>query len=1136
MKKNAIKVLYAMSKFAFRIWLLTMLTSQFVMAVNSSGQNLEDVYLTLHLKEKKVKEIIDAIEKRTDYTFFYNRDLRELRQRIDVVADNENMKNILIDISKQTGFSFKRVNQNIAIKINNKQEVITEGSGFLYDKVISGIITDAETGEPLIGATVQVKGTTIGTVTNANGSFSFEVPDNTETLMISYLGYSTKEISLNSQTVVNILLNKNLTELDEVVVTALDMSDSKRKLGYSLTNLDSKEVSTIKNTNIKTSLLGKISGVNVSPVRNGVGGSQRIIIRGISSISRENQPLWVIDGVPVISDSYGNTTAGGGIDYGDPLSGIDPDNIESISVLKSNAAAALYGSSAANGVILVNTKKGRQTEGLSIDVNSSIMFDKPRDYTDWQYDYGQGSEGRIPSSADEALAWGDKNWGPKFNGQTGVQFDGVERPYKAYPDNFKEYYRTAFTSVNSLGISGGGEIYQFRVSASHQDSKDIVPNSKYQRNTLGVNAGTKLKFAEIDIRVNYFNEVGKNRTRVGGNYQNPHLGFFAVPVSLDINNIKPGYYDDLVETEMTFGSHPSQTNPFFVANRIKQQDRKNNLIGNFMIKIPLYNGLYVKSRILQNYIAFRNQRAYGTGIAWNPQGGGIDEDWNERLQSNYEGMIGFENSFNAISINMFAGANKQYILRRGVSVEGNPFVSPGIYSINNLENRQVSSQYSEEQTNSVFGSVQLGWINKIYLTVTGRNDWFSTLADGNNSLFYPSVSLSILPKDWLMKGDVFTINQTRLSFARVSGATSPYQLDLGYSLDSENYGGNPIQRINTSRIPNKDLQPFLSTEYEAGINFGFLSDLLTLDFVYYDKMIENDIVSTSVSPTTGFSSAVLNVGKVTNKGIETTLSGYLVNNNELTIQFSGNFSFNKNNVESLGDDVETISLQRAKYSNSAYVHIDEGEPYGTIRGTTFMRDDQGNLVYDEDGYNIIDNESKILGYGIYDKLFGLSFNVSYKNFSFYTLFDGKFGADIFSETSKLAISNGKHKMTLNGRENGLTVNGVDEDGNSLSVNIPASDVEYYYSRYASADEVHVQSADFIKIREIAVGYSIPTKGFINVIKSAQIQFTVNNVATLFTNAENIDPESNLTSSDVQGFETFGYPSVTRMGFNLNLKF
>ena len=981
MKNNLIVKRIVMKSFA--ILLITMLTGSILLAHETEGQGLDNVMVSLQLENTRVKKVLEELQERTEFNFLYNeKDIRSL-DKISVQASSGNLEDVLYEISRQTGLSFRRVNENIAVRLKEKQEGVVENAKTLFDKKITGKVTDAETGEPLIGATVQVKGTTIGAVTNINGEYSIEIPDDAEILVISYLGYGTEEISINSKSILNIQLIKNLAQLDEVVVTALDMRDSKRKLGYSLAQLNGREVSTVKNTNLISSLQSKVSGVNVTSVNTGMGGSQRIIIRGIASISRDNQPLWIIDGVPVTSSAYGNTSAGGGVSYGDPLSGIDPDNIESLTVLKSNAAAALYGSKAANGVILVNTKSGKGAEGFGIELNSSTSFHEPRDFSDWQYEYGQGSEGKIPASQDEALSYGNQSWGAKINEQSsGVQFDGKERPYKAFPGNFEKYYRTGFTHSHSLGITGGGENHHFRVSASHNDGKDIVPNGEYQRNTIGVNASTNLNFLEIDFRINYFNEIGKNRTRIGGNYQNPHLGFFSIPTSLDANTIKPGYYDDFMESEMTFGSHPSQTNPFFVANKIKRHDDKNNLIGSLNIKIPFYNGFYVKSRILQNYISFRNQEGFGSGIAWNPRGGGINEDWNNRLQSNYEAMLGFNKTLNNLTINTFAGANMLYIVNRGVRVSGNPFVNPGIYSINNLENRNVSSQFSEEQTNSIFGSMQLGWFDRIYLTLTGRNDWFSTLPKVNNSLFYPSVSLSILPKDWLLKGEAFSINQTRMSYARVSGATSPYQLDMGYSLDTENYGGNPIQRISTGRIPNKDLKPFISTEYELGLNLGFFSDLLTLDLVYYEKNIENDIVATSVSPTTGFGSAILNVGDVENKGFETSLTGLVVNKKDFSVRFTGNFSYNMNNVVTLGDAVETIALQRAKYSNSAYIHIDEGEPYGVIRGTTLMRDDQGNLVYDENGYNIIDPESKVIGYGVYDKFFGLSFNVNYKSFSF----------------------------------------------------------------------------------------------------------------------------------------------------------
>ena len=1119
----------------FSVLLGMSLFGNIMLAGNGFGQNLKEVTVQLTFENAPVEKVLETLNKKTGYNFLYNEKVvRSLDKKITLHSNaTENMKEVLSEIANQTGLSFRCVNENIAVKLTHNSTV-SEDTKNLFDKTITGKVTDAETGEPLIGATVRVKGTTIGTVTDANGNYTIEVPDDAGILSFTYVGYQPFETTLSTESVVNVQLSVDVYSMEEVVITALGFKNSRTNLGYSVGRIDNKEVSTVKNTNLKTSLLGKVSGVNVTPVRNGMGGSQRITIRGISSISRNNQPLWIVDGVPIYEGSFGSTNAIGGIDYGDPLSGIDPDNIESISVLRSNAAAALYGSRAANGVILITTKSGKNENGISVDLNLSFLIDQPIDLTDWQYLYGQGSQGKIPQNQDQALAWGTSNWGEKFNGQTGVQFDGVERPYKPFPDNFKNYYQNGLTGIYSLGINGESKNDNYRIALSRQDSKDILPNSGYERNTIGFNANTHFKKLEIQVNTHYFNENGKNRARVGGNYSNPDYGFFCIPVSLDVNMLKPGYYPD--GTEMTFGDHPSETNPFFVANKIKQEDSKNHLIGALTAKLPFGKGFYLKTRIMQDYLTFRNRYSTSKGVAWNPRGGGLDEEWSESLQSNYEIIGGYEKDLKLFSLNSFVGGNILKIVNRGVNVSGNPFALEGIYSINNLQSRNVTSDYSEEQTNSLFGSLQFGWLKRAYLTFTGRTDWFSTLPKENNHLFYPSVSLSILPVEWWPHNGFITFNQLRLSAAKVSGGTSPYQLNLGYSLDAQSYNGQSIQYISSSKIPNKNLQPFLSTEYDFGVNLGFLSNRLLLDITFYDKNIKNDIVSSSVSPTTGFSSAILNVGKVTNKGIEFNLSGTLLRATDFSVLFSGNFSYNKNDVVSLGNSLETVALQRAKYSNSAYIHIDQSEPYATIQGTTFLRNDQGEIVYDENGYPIVNPESKILGYGIPNKLAGLSFTLNYKNFSLYVLFDGKFGADIFSETNKLAIQKGKHKMTLEGRESGLSVSGVDENNEPFSTLITPENLKTYYNNYAKADEPFVESADFIKFRELAIGYTVPAKKLGNIFKSVQFQITGNNLAILYKKTANIDPESNLTSSDVQGFETFGYPSVRRVGFNLNLKF
>jgi TonB-linked SusC/RagA family outer membrane protein len=995
-------------------------------------------------------------------------------------------------------------------------------------KTVSGTVTDA-TGEAMIGVNILEVGTSNGTITDLDGNFSIEVSDDA-TLEFSMVGYTPQQIEVGSQTVIDLVLEEGVA-LSEVVVTSLGISKEKKALGYAVTEIGGEDFTEARELNVANSLAGKVAGVNVSNIASGPGGSSRVIIRGNSSISGNNQPLYVVDGIPIDNTNLGSAGMWGGQDWGDGVSSINPDDIETMTVLKGSSAAALYGSRASNGVIMITTKKGGKRKGVGVEVQSNYTFENIIETFDFQKEYGQGDNGKRPTTQPEAFASNLYSWGEKLDGRSTIQFDGQSRPYSDVGDNLSRFYQTGSTWTNSLSLSGGDENYNFRFGVTNLQNEGIIPNSGLDRNTFTTNTSGKFGKLSASFSGTYIRENVQNRPRLSDSPGNANYTAWSMPANVDVNSLlgPNGNGTNDEGTELLFNDNIYVTNPWFAAYNFVGSNTKHRAMGNTTLRFQFTDWLYIQGRAgIDSYTERRTSiEPYGT--AYKPLGG-MSELERRFTETNIDLIIGADKTLdNGIGISAFVGGNQMERSFETLGGSGNNFNVPFLHTLNNLANRGTSYGISEKAINSVFGSVELSYNSILYLTATARNDWFSTLPVESNSILYPSFTASFILSDAVNMPSFVSFAKLRGGWAQVGGDTDPYQLNLTYALVGQGHFGAPLGRISQGRIPNFNLQPSETSEIEIGADFRLFQNKLGIDVTYYDKVTSNDILFASISQTSGFGSQVVNIGELRNTGIELLLNITPIKRTDFSWDMTFNFANNQNEVVSLltpEQDEESIRVSESR-TRSAYIHHEEGQPYSVIKGFKYARDAAGNIQYDENGYPVR-GEFGVLGNGVHPTTLGMTNKFRYKNFQLSVLVDGKFGGDIYAATNAFAYLRGLHKNTLVGRTDG-NVGG--------SKTLPLDEVDNYYSQIYNITEEFVEDASFIKLRQFTFGYNFPRTMLESTpFSEVSLSLVGRNLLLLMSKVDNIDPESTYSNGNDQGLEMFGVPQTRSFGFNLNVKF
>ena len=1015
-----------------------------------------------------------------------------------------------------------------------------------YAQQISGTVTD-ENGVPLPGATVLVQGTSNGVSTDFDGNYSISASQG-DTLVFSFVGYSSQSVVVGSSSTVNVSLEPD-NALEEVVVTALGVQRNTKALGYSVTNVEGDEISANPSTNAINALQGKVAGVNITGSAMGAKGSSRVVIRGSSSLTGNNQPLYVVDGITINNNNLGAAGMWGGTDFGDGISSINPDDVASVTVLKGGAAAALYGSRASNGVILITTKNGLGSEGLGIEINSTTQFDMLNtSLWDTQTTYGAGSLGAAPSNSTSAMDNMWSAWGAKMSGQLVPQFDGVSRPY-VYSDNKDKFYRTGTTLSNTISFSTGNENGNTRFSITNLDNDDISPNSTLDRNQLSVNTTQRLgDNLKVDANLKYMLEDQSGNPRLSDGPGNANWIVNNYAPSMDVNWAKgpngDGRNDDLTEYRATPSIYIQ--NPWFAQNYYVNDAEKERFIGSINARLDLTDFLYIRGRVgTDRYDLFRtNSEPYGTGYI--PKGQ-ITHYALQFKQFDADFFLGTDNLAltDQVSLTAFVGVGSNIVESQSMSQRGNEFIVPGLVSINNTKSKSTGYGYSKKQINSAYGSAEFGYNDWAYLTVTARNDWFSTLSlagkNAPNNDLYTSATLSLVLSDAMDLGDISFL-KLRAGYSQVAGgADSPYRLNLTYGIVGQGHLGASLGQINGGQIPNTEITPFEKNETEFGFDIRALDNRLSLDATYYDNETVGDIVGVSASATSGYGSALANLGEINNSGVELLLKYKPVVTDDFAMEVSLNYTNNESKVVATNDTGGNISLDEPRDRNLRVTHI-VGEKYGALFGTSFQRDSQGRIVHETSrGYPVpvIVNNRKILGFGVPPQQIGIGASFRYKDFNAGFLIEGKSGGQIYSGTNNRLIGYGLHKMTVpaGGREAGMVPDGVLEDGSVITTSLDYAQQQAYWGRYNDAAEAGIRDSDYMRLRQLNIGYTIPSSVLEGTfIQSASVSLIGKNLFFLSNDVENVDPESAYNSNNSQGLEFSGMPVPRTIGFNVNLKF
>jgi TonB-linked SusC/RagA family outer membrane protein len=1009
---------------------------------------------------------------------------------------------------------------------------------------VKGTVKDA-TGEPVIGATVKVLGSTTGVITDIDGNYAIEAPAGAK-LEVSYIGCKTKVVPAGSAQ--NVSLEEESTAIDEVVVTALGIKRQARSLGYSTTQVGGDALQLARDPNLGNALSGKVAGLTVTGNGTGSMGTSRVVIRGNASLTGNNMPLYVIDGVPFDNTNQGSAGMWGGSDMGDGLNNINADDIESIQVLKGAAASALYGYRGGNGAILITTKSGKKNQPVAIEVNENLTFNTIYDMRDWQDKFGLGLEGQKPTSVTAAKKGESNSWGAALDGSDAVNFLGDTYKYSNV-DNWDKFYNTGITTNTSAAISGSGQNITYRFGATYNKEKSILPNAGNSQ--IGLNMNTTydiLKNLHLTVVGNYIFDKSQGRANLSDGNGNTNASLIYRGNSFDIEWMKgttAGWGTNLDGSEMIGGTNVYFNNPYWLQYRKTNNMNRNRLTGSVNLHWDITDWLYLQGAVQRDGYNIEFKQVQPIGAAADPKGWMVEYEKNF-YENNYNFLLGFNKVFGDFSVGGTFGGNKQYNETKQYTVTdgGRPFVVNGLWSVNNLSDKRPAKSTVHYQVNSLYGTIDLGWKNQLFLNLTARNDWFSTLADNSNSYFYPSATLSWVFTDTFRDSlpNWFDFGKLRVGLAAASNGTSAYQNLLLYKLND--YTVNGVQTAtqnNDNKYPNGALKPVHISEFEVGLNLSFFQSRLNFDMAYYQKKTTDDIAVVTTSSASGYGSKVDNVGKVKNSGFEFMVDAYPVKTKDFTWNSTLNFAYNKSEVQYLGG-ANRISIDGAQSRNgNVYIYNVVGSPYGEIIGYKYKRNADGQLLLKKGLPQT--GEQTSLGNGVYKWTGGWKNTFTYKNFNLGFLLDAHFGAKLFSGTNYQLYYYGMHKNTLNGRtaENpvgSIVAAGIDEDtGQANKVSVSSKD---YYQGICNANigEEFVYSADFVKLRELSLGYTFPKSMLapMKVVKGLSVSLIGRNLWTIIKHTPNIDPESAVNATNGQGLELNGYPTTRSIGFNVNVKF
>jgi TonB-linked SusC/RagA family outer membrane protein len=1043
---------------------------------------------------------------------------------------------------------------------------------------ITGTVTDKNTGEKLPVVSIVTKDG-IGTTTDENGNFNIRVTSQSEVLVFSYLGYKSQKITIGNQTSINILLEEEETNLNEVVVTALGLNRKTKELGYVVQALKSKDLTEVKTTNFLDNLAGKLAGVTISQGATGVGSSSKITIRGEASFSNNN-PLFVVDGTPINNNTVFNFTneAAAGfqeIDFGNGAMEVNPDDIESVTVLKGPSAAALYGTRASNGVIVIKTKDGKKKKGLGISINSSITFDTAFRLPEFQNEYGQGNSGDfeyvngLGAGINDVISY---SWGPRLDaGNLIPQFDSpvtladgtivrggdtslysgnsiTPTLFQSNPDNLKDFYQTGVTTINNVAINDHFERGSYRLSFTDLDSESIIPGVNLERKTVAL----KLNFnptekTRITSSVNYINSSSDNRPSNGYGSENVNYSLVAWgPRSLNVDNLRNYWQPGLEGLQQYNFNYTYFDNPFFILHENTNSFHRDRLFGNITLNHKFSEKLSVSLRSGMDYSS--EKRRFKRNFSSNrfKNGAYAEHDVFYR-EVNTDFLVNYTNNFGDFSFDASFGGNRLDQTASTKQSQTTNLAQPGIFSLNNAASPIEVFQFdSKKRINSLYGIAKFGYKDYLYVDVTGRNDWSSALAtpfsvDGT-SFFYPSVSTSFILSNFTKLPENISFAKLRACVAQVGNDTNPYQTS-GAFVSQTAFNGQPTFS-NQDFIPNANLKPEVTTSYEFGADLRFFKDRLNIDFTYYNATTSDQIISLPIAISSGYNQQVINGGKVTTTGVEIILGGTPIKNENFTWNTTFNFATNRSVVNNLPQDEGRLTLAYSSIYNSAnqtvWFQVEEGGQVGDMYGTGYQKNAEGQFTLDDNGRYIADNN--LIKIGNYNPDFTLGWNNSfnYKNFNASFLFDWRQGGEIVSRTRALGNVGGQLAETAFRPDAGIVAQGVNI--NSGQPNTIAVSAESYYRQFydRNHEENNVYDASFLKLRQFSIGYTLNlNEGFLGLQDDSDMNFSfIGNNLFVITENPHFDPEQLAVQGNgfVSGVEDMSYATSRSLGFKVAFNF
>ncbi len=1055
--------------------------------------------------------------------------------------------------------------------------LITSG---VFAQTVKGTVSDNES-KPVSGATVSVKGTTKATATNAAGGFSIDAASN-DTIVVSYVGFVTMEIPVNGRNDISVsMIRSDGSDLDVVVVTALGIRKSSKKLGYSTTSVNPDDLIKHRTINLSESLEGRVAGLNITPPAAGAGSSNQIRLRGqVGFAGATNSPLIVVNGLPMDQGTRNAEGAGQQRDRGDNLANINPDDIESMVVLKGSTAAALYGSRAAAGAILITTKSGSKNSGIGVDFTTSFTSSEALNFLDEivQTQYGQGQAGNKFTTAAQIQGNGQFGWGAKLDGQPTMNYDGVMRPYSAYPNQLFDFLQKGTNFTNTLGLSGGGPNGSFRASISTTDAKGIVPTNEYKRTifNIGVNH-TIAKKLKLQVNVNYADEDYINPPQIGTQGDGAVNFFTRMPISVPLEAYREHAKDPVTKAEWrTNGFQGTINNPYFpIQYGQKFKEDRNRLLGTVTLRYDITDWLYAQGRF--NYDRGTN---YSESFALNGTGantivatttptvtyrGNYNVSQTTTTDINADFLIGGSHEFGKFSFDASFGGNTYRTEFRNMTQSATNFTVPDLYSYRNGTVKGAGDGYNYNQTrlNSLYGLAEFGWNGMIYVNVTGRNDWFSVLNPDYNSKFYPSVSGSFVFSELLKNMSWLSYGKLRASYAQVGSVASvgPYDGVLTYGINANLFNGQTLASINGTSAPNPLLQPFTVKEKEIGLEVRLFKNRLLLDIAAFDKVTTEQIIDVNLSSASGYTTSKENQASLKNSGLETLVELGVIQSKDFNWTTSWNNAYLNTEVLDVGTPSGTRLLLYFNGTGNEFlgeIRYTEGLAMNQLYTRTYLKNAKGEIVVNNNGLILgtnattpgAENTNGFLPVGSSIPKFtgGWNNTVNYKNFSLSVLIDYKFGGTVLSASLLNMTRQGHSKLSLQGRDGGLTFPAVYQSSglpntSVITVSSTPLNLQQFYTEYRNAQigDPFIFKSDFVKLRNISLAYTftdiLKKVSMLNFVKSLTLSGSCRNVAILYKDIPGLDPEAIQSSGDIRaGYENSSLPTTRNYNLTLNVKF